>query len=451
MRNKEDRTEVFESMPIGRAVLKLSVPTVLSCLVMVIYNLADTYFVGQLGNPVQNAAVTLVAPVILAFNAVNNLFGTGSSSLMSRALGLKDYDLVKRSSAFGIYMALFAGIFFSAGVLIFQKPLLGLLGAVDENMEATQEYLKWTVIFGAIPAILNVVVSFIVRAEGSALHAGIGTMSGCLLNIILDPIFILEDGLNMGASGAGLATFISNVVACLYFAVFLIVRKSRTYVCINPRYFRPDRKLVKDVFIVGVPAAVQNLLNVTGMAVLNRHMSGYGTEPVAAIGIAHKLAMVMMYVSMGISQGVMPLVGYNYSQKNTKRMRDAVRLTFFWSAAIMAAAAVLLILFPDFVVGLFMEEPLTRELGAAFLVGQALAQPFLAMDFLGVGVFQACGLGGRTLVFAILRKLVLEIPAIIILDRLVPMYGIPYAALVAEVILAAVSAVMLVKILRVKE
>ena len=176
---------LFEQSPIPKAVLKLAVPTILSSLVMVLYNLADTYFVGMLNNSVQNAAVTLAAPVLLAFNAVNNLFGVGSSSMMSRALGKREYDTVYRSSAFGFYCAVCFGIIFSVLCTVLKGPLLMLLGVESSTMAATAAYMKWTVTFGATPAILNVVMAYLVRAEGGALHASIGTMSGCLLNIVL--------------------------------------------------------------------------------------------------------------------------------------------------------------------------------------------------------------------------------------------------------------------------
>ena len=209
MENHE-KTELFENTPIPKAVATLAIPTIHSSLVMVIYNLADTDFVGMMNDPIQNAAVTLAAPVLLAFNAVNNLFGVGSSSMMSRALGSRDYDLVAKSSSFGFYCALISGVLFSLGCILFQNPLLALLGTDAGTVEATREYMLWTVYLGAAPSILNVVMAHLVRAEGSALHASIGSMSGCLLNILLDPIFILPWGLDMGAAGAGLATCLSN-------------------------------------------------------------------------------------------------------------------------------------------------------------------------------------------------------------------------------------------------
>ncbi|MDY5957192.1 MAG: MATE family efflux transporter, partial [Frisingicoccus sp.] len=177
----QQKIQLFEQTPIPKAVANLAIPTVMSSLVMVLYNLADTYFVGMCNDPIQNAAVTLAAPVLLAFNAVNNLFGVGSSSMMSRALGRKDYDTVYKSSAFGFYCALFCGILFSLLCGIFHTPLLHLLGTEESTLPATWSYMRWTVICGAAPAILNVVMAYLVRSEGSSLHASIGTMSGCLL------------------------------------------------------------------------------------------------------------------------------------------------------------------------------------------------------------------------------------------------------------------------------
>ena len=442
------KTELLESLPIPKAVMQLAIPTVISSLVMVLYNLADTYFVGMLNDPIQNAAVTLAAPVLLAFNAVNNLFGVGSSSMMSRALGRGDMDTVYKSSAFGFYCALISGILFSLLYTVFSAPLLVVLGASEETAKATGEYLLWTVSFGAAPAILNVVMAYLVRAEGAALHASIGTMSGCFLNIILDPIFILPWGLNLGAAGAGCATFLSNCVACLYFFVLLFVRRGRTYVCISPRQFRPTVRIVRGVCGVGVPASIQNLLNVTGMTVLNNFAASFGSDAVAAMGIAQKINTVPFQIALGISQGIMPLISYNYASGNTRRMKK----TFFFTARISLMFLILVMLgylfFADSLVRMFMQNEGIVAYGTAFLRGMCLAMPFLCMDFLAVGVFQACGLGKNAFVFAILRKIVLEIPALFLLNWLFPLYGLAYAQLVAEVILAAAAVIVLARLFR---
>ena len=444
----EKKTYLFEEMPIGKAVMQLSVPTVMGCLVMILYNLADTYFVGMLNDPRETAAVTFGATVILAFNAVTNLFGTGTSSLMSRALGVKDYDTFKRTSAFGFYAGLILSILFSVATVIFNAPLLKLLGAVGDNVAPTRDYLFWTVVCGAVPAITNVIMANLVRSEGNALHASIGTMSGCLLNIILDPFFILPFGLNMKAAGAGLATFISNTVACLYFFILLYVKKGKTNVSINIRDLRPNKYIVKEVFIVGIPASIQNILNVTGMTVMNNSMAVFGSEAVSAMGIAHKTTMIPMYVSMGIAQGILPLVGYNFASGNKKRMSKTIVFATSIGMGIMVIATALFWVGAGSIIRCFMSNSLIVEYGTAFIRGLCLAQPFLSLDFTAVGVFQACGLGKTSLVFAILRKVLLEIPAMILLNKLVPMYGLAYAQLVAEVILAVAAVIKLRKIMR---
>lgn len=442
------KIQLFEKTPVPKAVMTLAVPTIISSLVMVIYNLADTYFVGMLNDPVQNAAVTLAAPVLLAFNAINNLFGVGSSSMMSRALGKKDFDTVYRSSSFGFYCSLACGILFSLLFTIFRSPLVTMLGADSKTAAATGEYLKWTVTCGAAPAILNVVMAYLVRAEGSSLHASIGTMSGCLLNIVLDPIFILPWGLDMGAAGAGLATFLSNCVACLYFLVLLFVKRGRTYVCIRPSMFCFRKVILAGIFGVGIPASIQNLLNVTGMTVLNNFTSSYGSDAVAAMGIVQKINMVPLYIALGISQGIMPLISYNYACGNIDRMKKTLLFSVKISVSFMAAATVFFYLGAGWLTSLFMDHAVIVEHGTKLLRGLCLCLPFLCMDFLAVGVFQACGLGRKSLVFALLRKIVLEIPAIYLLNRLFPLYGLAYAQPAAEVVLACAAVVTLMRLFR---
>ena len=441
-----DKIELFETMEMKKAVVKLALPTVVGCLVMVFYNLADTYFVGLINDPIETTAVTLVAPVILLFNAVNNLFGVGTASLMSRALGSRDYETVKKTSAFGFYAALGSGLIFSLLALIFHTPLLGILGSQASDHDATYAYMTWTVFFGAAPAILNVVMANMVRAEGSAMHATLGTVSGCILNIILDPFFILPWGLNMKAAGAGLATFIANCVACMYYLVYMRLKKNTTFVTISPKYLKPDMKVVKEVCSVGVPAAIQNILNVTGMTILNNLCSKYGAEAVSAVGIAHKLALIPMYFSMGIGQGIMPLIGYNYAADNKKRIRQALKTTISISAVIILVLLLVFLLNPEAIMRSFMENELVVEYGAAFLKGMIMATPFFALDFLAVGVFQACGLGKYAFYFAIARKVVLEIPAMLILDHIFPMYGLAYAQLCAEIVLGCIAVLLIKKI-----
>ena len=441
-----ERRDLFETMPVPRAVATMSIPAVITSLITVVYNLADTYFVSMLNDPIQNAAVTLAFPLLLAFNAVNNLFGVGSSSMMSRALGQQDFDTVHKSSAFGFYCSLICGILFSLLYGVFSSPILSLLGADQVTRSQTGQYLFWTVTLGAAPSILNVVMGYMVRAEGAALHAGIGTISGCILNIILDPFFILPWGLNMGAAGAGLATFVSNVFACLYFLVLLYVKRRSTHVCIKPSFFKLNRKVVKGVCGVGIPASIQNLLNVTGTLVLNNFAAGYGAAVVAAIGIAGKITSVPFYTVLGVSQGIMPLISYNYASGNAKRMKSVFLFTTAVTITTMTVLSSLLFIFSRPLVGWFMADADVITHGSIYLRILSVAYLLLSIDFMAVGVFQACGMGKKALLFAILRKVVLEIPLLFLLNRLIPVYGIACAQPIAEFVLSIAAALTLVRI-----
>lgn len=449
MTQKKDKTYLFEEMPIPKAVMQLSIPIVVSSLVTIAYNLADTFFVGMLNDPVQNAAVTLVYPVMLAFNAVNNLFGVGTSSMMSRSLGSGDHEKVRKCSAFGFYGAMVSGLIFSLLCTVFRMPLLRLLGADEVTWEATSHYMLWTVCCGAMPAILNVVQAYMVRSEGASLHASIGTMSGCLLNILLDPIFILPWGLNMGAAGAGLATFVSNCVACCYFLILARVKKGKTFVCMDLRKLKGLRSdVVLGIFAVGIPASIQNLLNVVGSTILNNFTAAFGASAVAAMGVAQKLNMIPMQMGMGFSQGIMPLVSYNYSSGNRKRMKKSILFAGSIVVPFMLTVTLAYFLGAPGLIRLFMKNPEIVDYGARFLRIMCLSSVFLCVDFLAVGVFQALGMGKNALIFAIARKIVLEIPLLFLMNAVYPLYGLPYAQLIAEVILAAAALVMLRRIFR---
>ncbi len=342
--------------------------------------------------------------------------------------------------------------FFRCTVLGFIRLIcpggLRVLGADSSTEVATAQYLHWTVTFGAIPSILNVVLAYLVRSEGSSLNASIGTMSGCVLNMILDPIFILPGGLGMGAAGAGLATFISNCAACVYFFILLAVKRGKTYVSISPLRIRFRRDIIFGICAVGIPASIQNLLNVTGMTVLNNFTSAFGSDAVAAMGIAQKVNMVPVQIALGFSQGIMPLVGYNYASGSIDRMKRTITFAAKIIISFMVAVSIGYYIFAGSLSALFMENPAVVAYGTKFLRGLCLAMPFLCMDFLGVGVFQSCGLGKNALLFAILRKIVLEIPALCILNALFPLYGLAYAQFSAELVLSAAAVLVLYRLIK---
>lgn len=446
----ENKTALFERYPIPKAVAVLAVPAVFSSLVMVLYNIADTFFVGMLGNPVQSAAVSLAAPALLAFNAVTNLFGTGAASLMSRALGKKDTETAKRTAAFSFYSALLCAVLISVGYSCFKVKVIALLGADSVTSGETERYLFWTVSCGAVPAILNVVLSGMVRSEGESAYAGIGVISGCILNIIIDPFFILPRFLGLGAAGAGLATFISNSFAMVFFFLLIYKKRKTTIVCLVPQMAGFTKNIFSEVFSVGVPASIQNLLNVAGSIVLNNYTSEFGADAVSAMGISHKINLMPLYITMGITQGIMPLIGYNYTSGNRKRMKDAILFVLKITVVVTVILAIVFFCCSEKMIRLFIDSDGVVLHGKLLLKAMSIGIPFLATDFLVVAVFQATGKGIYSLIFAISRKIVLEIPAIIIFNKIYPLYGMGFSQSAAEFILSGVSIIFLCRILKEK-
>ena len=443
-----DRIELFEETPVPKAVAQLSIPIVIGCLVLILYNLADTFFVGMLNDPIQNAGVTLASPVLLAFNAVTNLFGVGASSLMSRSMGCKEYDTAKKTAAFAFWGSFAFAAIFSILSTIFKTPLLYLLGSTEATIHSTSEYMFWTVTCGAIPSIVNMVMSYMIRSEGSAMHASIGSISGCILNIVLDPIFILPWGFNMGAAGAGCATFISNMFSFTYYLVLIYVKRKSTLVCISPKLLSFDKHIIGGIFAIGIPACIQNLLNVVGMTILNNKMAIYGSDPVAAMGIVQKINMIPVQISLGVSQGIMPLISYNYASRNIKRMKEAFTFTVKMAMVFIGIMVVVYYIGAGGIINAFMKNEAVIAIGSKLLRGFCIGLPFFIFDFISVGVFQAVGLGKHALFFAIARKILLEIPAIIILDMLFPLYGLAYSQFVAEFILTIAAIVVISRLFK---
>lgn len=443
-----DREELFERTPVFKAIFKLTLPMVLGSVVSILYNLADTFFVGQLNDPIQNAAVTFVAPAMTLFYAITNLFGVGASSVMSRALGEKDENRVKRAAATGIYFALLFSILISIGSFILKRPVLELLGTTKDAMAETGAYLKWTVCLGAVPCIMNIMFGFLLRAEGRAMVSSLGMMSGCLINIILDPFFILPFGLNLGAEGAALATFISNCLACLFFIIYLKVMRGKTYVNLLFENICLKKNVFSDMLVVGIPGVFQNNLNVISMIVMNNLMSAYSENAVAAMGIANKVNQLPIQIIFGLSQGVMPLIGYNYASKDNARMKEIIRKTMFISISSLLVVTAVFILGGEFITSLFMKNEEIVDVGGIFLNGFGISLVFMSIDFMAVAVSQAFGIGKYPLVFSFIRKAFLEIPFMLFYNKAFGLNGIAYAQCSAEIIMSIVGIVILRKLIK---
>lgn len=318
-----DKTFLFEQMPVKKAVLKQILPSVISQMIVLIYSLADTYFVGLLNEPQQTAAVTIVSSAFTMLTAVSNLFAIGGASLAARALGQRNDEKAKQICAVSFWGGLVTSVLFSVFFWSLSSPLLYLCGATAATYELAFGYAKWVIMIGGPGTVLNVLLANLIRAEGDAFTAALGVSLGGICNIVLDPIFVLPRFLNMGAVGAGVATAISNIFATLFFLLFVAVKRKSIIVNLSLARLKYAKRHMKGILSVGVPSAVQYALTVISIAAISKFVSRYATEAVAALGIVKKLDQLPLYFSIGVANGLLPILAYNFSSGNQKRRHEA--------------------------------------------------------------------------------------------------------------------------------
>ena len=439
-----DKRELFERMPVRRALATLAFPTIISQLITMIYNLADTFFIGMADNPSMTAASSVAFTLVFMMNALPNLFGVGGGSLISRLLGEKNDEKAGGVASFSFYMTLICAGVYSLIVLAFMDPLLNLLGATSGSIVFARQYAFWVVVIGAIPATLSMTMAQLLRSEGFAGKASFGLGLGGVLNIILDPVFmflILEPGDEV--RGAAIATMISNICVLVYFVVNYLIIKKKTVISLNPRKAILEGKYIKSVFAVGIPSALGSLLACISNIVINNLAASYeylyGDVPVAAIGIAKKIDMLPMNVGFGLCQGMMPLVAYNFASGDHKRMR-AIARTARNASMIFAGFCILLFqLFAPYIAGAFNGHAQTVEMSTDFLRILCIAVPFMLFNLQISFTFQAMGMGKQSLILSSLRQGVVNIPLLFIMNAAFGLYGIVWTQLISDIITGVIS------------
>ncbi len=390
-------------MPVGKAVAKLAVPTVISQIIVILYSMADTFFIGQTGDPNQLAALSIAFPIFTLLTAVANLFGIGANSLIARSLGQNDEATAKKASSFCFWGSIIATAVLSILLAIFMKPILTFAGADSPTFNPTKDYLLYVFVIGGIPTVAGLTLGHLVRSVGKTREAGIGLAIGGILNIILDPIFISVFG--MGIAGAAVATALSNTISALYF-LFVLFKMRKIYcITIAPKHFSLEKKVSLGTLSVGFPAAVSVMLVSFSISLLTglllRHEGG--NILAAAYGVTAKCGTVALHISIGIAQGVMPLIGYSYGAKDHKRVHDVTRLSFIilWIFSIVFLAVVQFI--PDTIIKLFIDDAQTIAAGGVFIRRWSWCTIGMCLVAMYDSIFQAVGKWKTSLVVAVLR------------------------------------------------
>ena len=444
-----DKTEIFERMPVPKALAVMAVPTIISQLITLVYNIADTWFIAQTDNPYMVAASSLVLTVYLLVSAVADLFAVGGGSLVVRLLGAKEEDEARKVASWSLSMSALSAVAFSALCLVFMNPLLRLLGASDQTIGYAREYLLFVVVIGGLPTMLGRTMSSMLRNIGYSREAGFGLSLGGMLNVLLDPIImfvIMPDGYQV--MGAAIATMVSNVVSLVYFAIVYRRVRGNTILELPRKLAKIQKKSVKSLFSVGIPAAVSFMLYDLTNMVINALSASHGDLELAAMGIVLKVERLPLNICIGICLGMMPLIAYNFASGNRERMRK------FFNAARLAGIAVSLVslvmyrLWASQIIRAFIQDEMTVVYGTEFLRVRCFSAIFMFLSFNMVHFMQAVDRGRISLWLAVIRQLCLNIPLLLIMNRLLGMTGIVWTQTLADVINVAVSYVIYFRVKR---
>ncbi len=399
MREADEKSVVFDTEHLVRTYFTQALPVVFSMIVSLVYNLADTYFVARTGSALIVAGVSVCAPVFTVLMAFGNVYAQGGSSLISRLMGKNDQGSVKRVSSFCFYLAIATGVVLAVPMLIFQGAVLRMLGASDEVMPYAREY--YIVLAVSAPAIiLPFIHSNLLRCEGSSTLSMLGNVGGSVVNIVLDPVFIQV--LGMGAAGAAIATVIGNLVSDLFFLI-IVLRKSR-HLSVDPRSWRVSGGELRQIFSVGITAAVTNIASSACVVVINQFLKGYGDEKIAAWGIASKVSMIAQMVLIGLAFGGVPLFGYLYGGRDFKKLKKLLRfcMAFISGYGLLMAAVIILLARP--LAGVFMDDPGVTADSTLMLRWQVLGSAFAGIVLLFTCLFQATGKAGPALALSLSRQ-----------------------------------------------
>lgn len=439
---KTNNSELFEKMPVPKAITSLVVPTVLSQLITVIYNMADTFFVGQLNNPAQVAATTVAMPAFVLVTGIANLLGVGGASLISRSLGEKNPSKAKRCSAFCIWTSIFTALIYGLGLWILHPTLLPLLGAKANTFEYCRQYLFWTVTIGAIPTALSACLAHLVRSEGYSRHSSLGIAFGGVLNMILDPIFIFVFKLEI--RGAAIATLLSNIASVIYFLLLLHKKRDTFALTLNPKFYTLSDRIPREVIFVGLPSCLLMFMGTASNIVLNNLVASYSTEAMAGLGIAKKIDMIVFTAANGMAQGVLPLIGYNYAAKNSKRMRRAIKFSYIYSVALAIACVVLILTCAVHIAKFFIDDAVTVSYSQYYLKVLCFTCPCISITMMSITIFQATGKKLRPVILSILRKGGFDIPLMFLLNHLTGVKGIVWAYPIADVLAMITSLALII-------
>ncbi len=441
--NAPHTKELFETMPVSRALMKMAMPAIASQLVTLIYNVADTWFIARTDNPYMVAASSLVLTLFFMMTALATLFGTGGGTLAVQLMGSGDEPEARRVASLSVVLSAATALAFSVICLVFMNPLLRALGASDNTIGYARQYLFFVVVLGGVPTVLSQAMSTMVRNAGYSRKAGFGLSMGGILNVMLDPLFmfvIMPDGYEV--IGAAIATMLSNMIALGYFVAVYKKLKDNSILELPKRVERIRSGSMRAILAVGLPAAASVLLYDLTNIVINRLASSHGDIALAAMGIVLKIERLPLNICIGICLGMTPLIAYNFASGNRERMKAFFSTARLYGLIVSAVSFVMYRVFAADIMRAFIANAETVRLGTEFLKVRCIAPAFMFLSFHMVHYMQSVEKGGVSFYLAAIRQLCLNIPILLILNRLFGVMGIVWTQAIADVINVCISYVI---------
>ena len=429
--------EIFNEPRVSKAYMHLSVPLVLSMVVTLIYNLADTFFVAQTNDTNIVAGVSLGAPLFTLLMAVGNIFGQGGSSLISRLLGQKDKEGVRHVSSFCFYATICAGIIIGIAMLVFRVPLLYVIGANKETFAHASSYYIYLAI-GAPAIMLSFIHSNLLRSEGMSKESMAGTIMGAVINIVLDPIFI--SALGWGAGGAAIATVIGYLCSDIFFAI-IVVKRSKI-LSVSIKEFKIPAKHMGQIAGIGIPAAIVNLMQSVSIVLVNQFLLPFGNDKIAAMGIVLKVSMIALLLLTGFAFGGQPLFGYYYGAGDKKRLSELFRFCICFISIMAVFLSVVIILFAPNLMRCFMQNDSIISDGTLMLRWQVATMVFVGIILLMTIVFQSLGKVVGSFILSVSRQGIIFLIVLAVAYYTTGYMGIVVSQAISDVITAVIAVIL---------
>jgi putative MATE family efflux protein len=440
---KASGIELMESAPVTQSIIRLAIPMMIGSIAQMVYNMTDTFFIGQTGNPNMVAGISLTMPLFMLSQGLGNIFAMGANSYLSRCLGAKLHDEAKHTAAVSFWITVAMGAVLTVLLILFRNPILHLIGTSDVTFPFAHDYFVIVSTF-IIPALLGMTLGGIIRSEGANAAMTQGQLIGIVVNIILDPIFILA--MNLGVAGAAWATIVGQACGAAYFILYFVRGKST--LSINPRNFAPNAHMISEVLKIGIPSALSNIIMTFASIYTNVVASSYGDQVVAGSGVTMRVSSVSFMLIMAIAFGYGPFAGFNYGARNIKRLEAGLKVTMLFTTGLGILFVAIFGIFGKALISAFIDDPPTIEAGWALMAAHLIGMPFMGIQMTIMVTFNSLGKAIRSTIINMGRQFIFYLPLLFFMNSRWGFTGFLFSQPISDVLTAVVSVLFFLSLLR---